>query len=54
MKIQCSLVLSRARWALKYKVESDMEDAAQPKCLKPVVEVLGMRVELTTWEVLME
>ena len=54
LKIQCSLVLSRGRWGQKCKVELDVEEMVQPNWLKLVVEVLGMRVELTMWEVLLE
>ena len=54
LKIQCSLVLSRVRQGVKCKAESDMEEMVQLKELKLVVKVLGMRVELTTWEVLLE
>ena len=31
-----------ARQAPKQKPESDVEDVVQPKCLKPVVKVLGL------------
>ena len=31
-----------------------MEEVAQPKQLKPVVKVMGMRGKLMTWEVLLE
>ena len=48
LKIQCSLV------GPKRKVESDTDKMAQPKRLKPVIEVEGMRPELTTREVLLE
>ena len=42
------------RRGLKWKAESDAEEPAQPKRLKPVIEVLGMRPEPTTREVLFE
>ena len=54
LKIQCLLVLSGGRWGPKWKVELDTEEMAQPKWLKLIVKVLGMRVEPTTWEVLLE
>ena len=58
LKIQCLLVLSGARWGPKWKAETDMEEAALPKWLKPVVEVSGVRaemhVELTMQEILLE
>ena len=31
-----------------------MEEPVQPKWLKPVIEVSGMRPELMTWKVLLE
>ena len=46
-------MLSGGRQGLKHKAESDAEEAAQPKCLKPVIEVSGMRVKPTMWEVLL-
>ena len=52
LKIQCSLVPARGQQGPKRKAESDVEEMAQPKRLKPVVEV--MRGESTTREVLME
>ena len=58
LKIQCLLVLSGARQGPKQKVELDAEEVVQPKWLKLVVEVPGVRVEmwveLTTWEILLE
>ena len=54
LKIQCSLVLAGEQWGLKWKAELDAEEVAQPKQLKLVVEVMGMRGELTKWEVLFE
>ena len=54
LKIQCSLVPARGQRGLKWKAESDAEEPAQPKQLKPVIEVSGMRPELTTREVLLE
>ena len=44
---------SEARWIAKCKTKSGMEEAL-PKCLKPVVELSGMRAEPTTRGVLME
>ena len=52
LKIQCSLVPAGGRRGPKRKAESDAEETAQPKRLKPFVEV--MRGEPTTREVLME
>ena len=54
LKIQCSLVPAGGRWGPKQKVELDAEETAQPKWLKPVIEVSEMRLELTTQEVLLE
>ena len=54
LKIQCSLVLAGGRRGPKQKAESDTDETAPPKRLKPIVEVLGMRLELTTQEVLLE
>ena len=54
LKIQCSLVPAGGRQGPKRKVELDAEELVQPKWLKPVIEVSGMRLELTTREVLLE
>ena len=54
LKIQCSLVSGGARQGAKHKAELDAEETAQPKWLKLVVKALGMRVELTMWEVHLE
>ena len=54
LKIQCLLVPAGGQRGPKQKVESDAEEPAQPKRLKPVIEVSGMRPELTTQEVLLE
>ena len=54
LKIQCSLVLAGGQRGPKRKTELDTDETALPKRLKPVVEVSGMRPELTTWEVLLE
>ena len=54
LKIQCSLVPAGGWRGPKLKVESDTDETAPPKRLKPVVEVSGMRLELTTWEVRLE
>ena len=54
LEIQCSLVLAGGRQGLKQKAESDAEEMTQPKQLKPVIEVLGMRGEPTIWELLLE
>ena len=54
LTIQCSLVPAGGRRGPKRKAESDAEEPAQPKWLKPVIEVLGMRPELTKREVLLE
>ena len=42
------------QWGLKWKVELDAEEPAQPKQLKLVIEVSGMRPEPTMREVLLE
>ena len=50
-------MLTGARWRVmgpKGKAELDTEEMAQPKWLKLVVEVSGMRAELIMWEVLLE
>ena len=52
LKIQCSLVPAGGRRGPKQKAESDAEEPAQPKRMKPVIEVSGMRAEPTTREVL--
>ena len=54
LKIQCSLVPAGGRQGPKWKAESDIDETALPKWLKPIVEVLGMRPEPTTREVLLE
>ena len=58
LNIQCSLVLGGARQGPKWKAESDMEEAAQPKQLMPIVEASGERTEMrgepSTREILME
>ena len=54
LKIQCLLVPAGGRRGPKWKAELDVEETAQPKQLKPVVEVLGMRGEPMTREVLLE
>ena len=54
LKIQCSLVLAGGQQGSKWKVELDIEEVAQPKWLKLVIEVMGMTGELTIWEVLLE
>ena len=54
LKIQCSLVPAGGQRGPKWKAESDMDETAQPKQLKPIVEVSGMRLEPTTQEVLLE
>ena len=54
LKIQCFLVPSRVRWGPKCKAESDAEEAREPKWLKLVVKVLGMRVEPMIQEVFLE
>ena len=38
----------------QWKVELDTDETVQPKRLKLVIEVLGMRPEPTIWEVLLE
>ena len=47
-------MLARGRRGPKWKAELDTDETALPKQLKPVVEVSGMRLELTTWEVRLE
>ena len=54
VKIQCSLVPAGGWRGPKWKAELDTDETAPPKQLKPVVEVLGMRLEPTTREVLLE
>ena len=54
MKIQCSLVPAGGWQGPKRKVESDTDETAPPKQLKLIVEVLRMRPEPTTREVLLE
>ena len=54
LKIQCSLVPSGVRQRPKQKAKSDSEELAQPKQLKPIIEVVGLRPELTMQEVLLE
>ena len=58
LKIQFSLVPSGVRRELKRKVTLDMEEAAQPKWLRPIVEASGKRTEMqgepSTREILME
>ena len=57
MSLPQDTLLTGAGWramGLKWKVELDVEEVAQPKQLKQVVKVVGMRGEPTTWEVLLE
>ena len=54
LKIQCSLVPAGGWRGPKQKAELDMEEMAQLKWLKLIIEVLGMRPEPTTREVLLE
>ena len=54
LKIQCSLVLAGGWRGPKWKAELDTEEMVQPKWLKPIIEVSGMRLELTTQEGLLE
>ena len=53
LKIQCSLVPSGARQPAKHKVEEEMEEMP-PKCLKPVVEVIGIQGDPSMREILLE
>ena len=54
LKTQCSLALAGGQRGPKQKAELDMEETAQPKQLKLIIEVSRMRLELTTQEVLLE
>ena len=59
LKIPYLLVPSGERWGPKWKAELDVEEEArQPKWLKLVVEVSGVRAEMqaepTMWEILLE
>ena len=54
LKIQCSLVPAGGQQGPKRKAELDMDETAQPKWLKLIIEVSGMRLEPMTQEVLFE
>ena len=54
LKIQCSRVQATGRRGPKWKAELDTDEMEQPKWLKPIIKVSGMRPEPTTREVLLE